>query len=154
MNRWIAISLLLLVAGCRNSTKPTTAPIADTVQMTIGNETFTVEIADDAEEQEHGLMERTFMPPDHGMIFVFPNARHRQFWMKNTRIPLDIIYIDETGRIVSIKSMKPLDETHVTSDGPAMYAIELNQGAALRIGINPGDIITIPTVILDRQSRK
>lgn len=155
MNRWIAISLLLCMTGCRNSTKPpTTAPITDTVQMTIGAEVFTIEIADDPDEQEHGLMERTSMPADHGMIFVFPSSRHRRFWMKNTRIPLDIIFIDETGRIVSIKSMKPMDETEVPSDHPAMYAIELNQGAALRIGVNPGDIITIPTLILDRQSRK
>ena len=68
------------------------------------------------------------MPADHGMIFVFRDESPRAFWMKNTLIPLDILYLDATGRVVSVKQMKPHDLTRVPSDGPAMYAIELNAG--------------------------
>ena len=143
------------LAGCRDASKPpTTAPSADTVRMQIGSETFTLEVADTYEEQEVGLMARESMPSDHGMIFVFRDARERQFWMKNTLIPLDIIYVDASGRVVSVKPMQPKDLTPVKSGRPAMYAIELNQGAAARVGVQAGDLVTIPPAILERQSRK
>ena len=112
--------------------------------MSIGNQTFTLEIAYRPEDQETGLMNRKSMPDDHGMIFVFPAERNLTFWMKNTLIPLDILYLDRAGRVVSVKHMKPLDETGVPSDGPAMYAIELNAGTAARVGIKAGDTLKLP----------
>ena len=149
------VTCVLWPGGCRDGSKPpTTAPAADTVRMQIGSETFTLEIADTEDEQEVGLMGRESMPPDHGMIFVFEDSRQRGFWMKNTLIPLDIIYVDASGRVVSVKQMAPRDLTAVKSGRPAMYAIELNQGAAARVGVQAGDLVTIPSAILERQSRK
>ena len=115
-----------------------------TTRMSIGGESFNLEIAYRPEDQETGLMNRKSMADDHGMIFVFPAERNLTFWMKNTLIPLDIIYLDRTGQVVSVKHMKPLDESSVPSDGPAMYAIELNAGAAARAGVKAGDQIKVP----------
>jgi len=112
--------------------------------MRLGKETFTLEIADTPKKQQLGLMHRKSMPQDRGMIFVFEDERERSFWMKNTLIPLDIVYADAAGKVVSIKQMKPLDETGISSDGPAKYAVELNQGAARRAGVATGDVLVIP----------
>jgi uncharacterized membrane protein (UPF0127 family) len=120
-----------------------------TVQMRIGQKTFTLEVADTPGTREYGLMQRDSMPADHGMIFVFPDEDNRAFWMKNTRIPLDIIYLDHLGRVVSIKQMKPYDLSSVPSDGPTKYAIELNKDAAAGAGVKSGDTLTIPEAARD-----
>ena len=78
------------------------------------------------------------------MLFVFPDEDYRSFWMRNTLIPLDIVYLDAGGNVVSIKQMKPMDETGVPSDFPAKYAIEMNQGAAAKAGVKVGDVLNIP----------
>jgi uncharacterized membrane protein (UPF0127 family) len=89
-------------------------------------------------------MHRQSLPPDRGMIFVFADEEPRSFWMRNTLIPLDIVYLDKDGKVVSISQMKPLDETGVHSAGPAKYAIEMNEGAAARAGVKVGDVLDIP----------
>jgi uncharacterized membrane protein (UPF0127 family) len=132
---------------------PPGGPAADTVKMVIGKDTFTLEIADEPREYERGLMERKSMPHDHGMIFVFPIEEPRTFWMKNTLIPLDIIYLDSVGRVLAVKAMVPLDLGAVGSDGPAMYAIEVNQGATAQAGVRRGDAVVIPPEIRARQQR-
>ena len=115
-----------------------------TVRMQIGNQQFTLEVAATPKSQQLGLMHRQSMPADRGMIFVFPQERQLSFWMKNTLIPLDIVYADKAGKVVSVKQMKPMDETPVPSDAPAKYAIELNQGTANRVGVKVGDVLQIP----------
>jgi uncharacterized membrane protein (UPF0127 family) len=115
-----------------------------TVQMQIGQKKFTLEVADTDSSREYGLMRRDSMPSDHGMLFVFADERPLSFWMKNTRIPLDIIYVDAQGRVVSLHQMKPYDLGTTSSDGPAQYAIELNQGAAANAGVKAGDQLVIP----------
>jgi uncharacterized membrane protein (UPF0127 family) len=112
--------------------------------MKLGRETFALEVADTPRKQQLGLMHRKSMPQDRGMLFVFPDEQERNFWMKNTLIPLDIVYLDAGGKVVSVKPMKPLDETSVPSDGPAKYAVELNQGAAKRAGVAAGDVLVVP----------
>jgi uncharacterized membrane protein (UPF0127 family) len=124
-------------AGSAESGLPTT-------RIALGRESFNLEIAYRPEDQETGLMHRRSMANDHGMIFVFPAERDLTFWMKDTLIPLDIIYLDRGGRVVSVKHMKPLDKTGVPSEGPAMYAIELNAGAAARAGVKAGDVVKVP----------
>lgn len=77
------------------------------------------------------------------MIFVFDEPRRANFWMKNTRIPLSIAYIDSAGRILEIRSMKPFDETLVRSAfDNVVYALEVNEGWFNRHGISPGTKIT------------
>jgi uncharacterized membrane protein (UPF0127 family) len=137
----LATVALMCVGGC--DSQP--ASPLPTTQMTIGAKMFTLEIADTDATREHGLMKRDSMPADHGMIFVFDQDAPRSFWMKNTRIPLDIIFVDSSGKIVSTASMKPYDWTGIPSKGPAKYAIELNQGVVDQLGVKAGDHLDIPS---------
>ena len=142
-------SLLLIMVvlgtfpGCEKQPPPANLR-ENQVLMNLGGGQFKLEIADTPEKQKIGLMERRFMPANEGMIFVFPNEQPRAFYMRDTYIPLDIIYLSADGRIISIKQMKPLDETSVPSDGPCKYAIELNAGTAQKMGLKVGDVLTIP----------
>lgn len=132
--------LLALLAGCDKSSPP----VLPTVTMQIGGKTYTLEVADNEKDRRRGLMQRDALPDDRGMIFVFNREAPLSFWMKNTRIPLDIVYVDAKGKVVSIKQMKPYDLGSTPSDGPAMYAIELNKGAAEKLGLKAGDTLVVP----------
>ncbi len=116
-------------------------------RVELGGKTFKVEIADTAEKQALGLMFRDSMPDDEGMIFIFPNEAPRSFWMKNTRIPLDIMYFDKDLKMVSISADTPPCRVSrcpsYPSTGPAMYVLELNAGKASELGVGPGDVLTI-----------
>ncbi len=102
---------------------------------------FRVEVASTPEAQEKGLMFRTAMAPDEGMIFAMP-GRPASFWMKNTVIPLDIIFIDLNGRIGNIAAnAKPYDETPLLSVGAVSGVLELDGGRAAQLGIAPGDSV-------------
>lgn len=105
-----------------------------------------VEIADSPDEQVRGLMERTALAEDRGMLFVFPDEEVRSFWMKNTLIPLSIAYMDSEGRIVDLQDMKPLDdeEPHYVSSEPAQFALEVNKGFFEEHGVEVGDRAELP----------
>jgi uncharacterized protein len=105
-----------------------------------------VEIADNLWEQERGLMYRTALGEDRGMLFVYPSERKLSFWMKNTYIPLSIAYIDSKGRITDILDMKPLDDKppHYNSSEPVQYALEVNQGFFDKNGVKVGDHAQLP----------
>ena len=105
-----------------------------------------VEIADGPFEQQRGLMYRTSLGEDRGMLFVFQREQQLSFWMKNTRIPLSIAYIDSKGRITDILDMKPLDDKppHYVSSEPVQYALEVNQGFFDEHGVKVGDIARLP----------
>ena len=105
-----------------------------------------VEIADDAFEQSRGLMYRTTLAEDRGMLFVYPDEEERSFWMRNTLIPLSIAFMDSQGRIVDIQEMKPLDDDppHYVSSEPAQYALEVNQGFFEERGVEVGDRADLP----------
>ena len=140
-----ALVLTLALAGASCEAEPEKSQEdAYAVAMKVGGETFRLEIADTPRKQQLGLMHRKSMPQDHGMLFVFPDERERSFWMKNTHIPLDIVYLDAGGKVVSIKPMEPLDESSVASDAPAKYAVEVNRGAAKRAGVKVGDVLVVP----------
>jgi uncharacterized membrane protein (UPF0127 family) len=112
----------------------------------LGGKTFSVEIADSRQEQGLGLMFRDKLPADAGMLFIFPDEAPRSFWMKNTRIPLDIMYFDKALKMVSISADTPPCKINrcpsYPSDGPAMYVLELNAGKAAELGIGPGAALT------------
>jgi uncharacterized protein len=105
-----------------------------------------VEIADDTPEQMRGLMYRTALAEDRGMLFVFDEEQELSFWMKNTLIPLSIAFVDSEGRIVDIQDMKPLDDDppHYVSAEPARYALEVNRGFFEERGIKVGDSAELP----------
>lgn len=136
---------VLLVASCERGPATTRSSALPVVSMKIGSRTYGLEVAGDSFTRERGLMERDSMPADRGMIFVFEGEADRGFWMKNTRIPLDILFVDSNGKVVSIHTMKPYDQRTTNSDGPAKYAIELNAGAANENGVKAGDKLVIPS---------
>ena len=135
-----AACILLSTAGCDQ--KP--ASNLPTVKMQIGKLNYTLEVAADDVSRTRGLMQRDSMPELHGMIFVFPDEAPRAFWMKNTRIALDIIYVSAAGEVDSIATMQPYVLRDTPSVGPAKYAIELNAGQAAKAGVKVGDVLTIP----------
>ena len=101
-----------------------------------------IEIADDDYSTQTGLMYRKSMKNSQAMLFVFPDSKYRSFYMKNTEIPLDIIYISENKKIVSIqKNAKPMDETSLPSEAPAKYVLEVNAGLSDAWNLEKGDRI-------------
>ena len=103
---------------------------------------FDIELALDREEQANGLMYRQSLDKDAGMLFVFYSSIPRTFWMKNTFIPLDILFVEKNGRIQHIHSMaEPQDESFITSGKPAYAVLELHGGITDELGISEGDYI-------------
>ena len=113
---------------------------------------FYVEIAADDQSRAMGLMFRDELPDDRGMLFLFRREAPRSFWMRNTRIPLDIIYLDQDLRVVSIAAdVKPCRRDpcpSYPSRGAAQFVLELNAGKASRLGLLPGDVLTVGEVDL------
>ncbi len=105
-----------------------------------GTHAFTVEIADTDAKRAEGLMFRTQMAPDHGMLFDFKRQEPVWFWMKNTYLPLDMIFVRSDGTVFSIaENTTPLSEATVTSGGPVRFVFEVVAGTAARLAIKPGD---------------
>ena len=124
-----------------------TACMAKSPYVTLKNERFLVELAETPDKQALGLMFREQMPDDHGMLFLFPVEGMRSFWMKNTRIPLDIFYFDEELKLVSVsENTQPCRVQHCPSYpslGPAKYILELNAGKAAELGVKAGDVLEL-----------
>jgi uncharacterized protein len=110
---------------------------------------FDVEIAADDATRERGLMFRDSMDPGHGMLFLFDRAMPQNFWMKNTHIPLDILYFDEKYKLVSVQQRVPPCHDAgnncpvYSSNGPAQYVLELNAGVADKLGVKAGDKLEV-----------
>ena len=101
---------------------------------------FTVELAVTPRQREQGLMNRHEMAADHGMLFAFGETRQVYMWMKNTYIPLDMLFIGKDGKIRTIKqNAEPLSEAIIDSGGPIDYVLELNGGTTKRLGIRTGN---------------
>lgn len=111
-----------------------------------GKVRFSVEIADDPAERAQGLMFRESMPQLAGMLFIYQNPQPLAFWMRNTLIPLDIIFLDETGTVVTLhENAIPLDETPLSGgDSPLLAVLEINGGLAEKLGIEPGTQLRHP----------
>jgi uncharacterized membrane protein (UPF0127 family) len=122
-----------------------TACMAGDPYVTLRNERFTVELAESSEQQALGLMFRDSLPDDHGMLFLFPGEAKRSFWMKNTRIALDIFYFDKELKLVSVsENVQPCRTPRCPgypSTGPAKYVLELNAGKAAELGVQVGDVL-------------
>lgn len=134
--RFLLLTLLLM--SCSNTHEGLTE-----VTLSSGTRSLSlwVEIADDPPEHAEGLMGRTELGEDRGMLFIFPDSRPLNFWMKNTLIPLDVLYFDAAGEFVSIRTMDPctIDPCQgYPSDGSAKYALEVEAGFASREGVGEG----------------
>ena len=133
--------------------KPTATPPSRSVdlngsaEVVIGGHAFTLELATTREEHHQGLFNRDHLLPDAGMLFVFTEESILAFWMKDTLIPLDILFLDQDRRIVDILTMTPqpgvpTDELTVYRSAlPAMYAVEVNAGTAAELGLAPGMVV-------------
>ena len=121
----------------------------DPVPLTIDGRddiAISVEVATSPVETAAGLMFRKQMDDDHGMLFAFEKTGKRSFWMRNTVMPLDIIFIGEDGEVDTIRQGKPLDETPLSSDGAVRYVLELKAGQAEAFGIEPGTVLRHPVL--------
>ncbi len=123
----------------------------DRMLVTLGSATLSVEIADTQSKRSVGLMNRSSLGKNEGMLFVFPHSELLSFWMKNTKIPLSIGYFDQNGILLEIYNMKPnqTDEIY-NSKKEAIYALEVNQGWFHRNGIMPGTAIVLEKSIIGR----
>jgi hypothetical protein len=115
-----------------------------TIRSRTGDHRFTVDVAKTPEQQERGLMFVKSLPPNRGMIFPYDPPQQVAFWMKNTLIPLDIIFIGANGRIIRIADAKPLDETPLPSGDLTAVVLEIRGGRAAQLGIRAGDKVDWP----------
>lgn len=110
-----------------------------------GQAHFNVEIADDAAEQAKGLMFREHLSASAGMLFIYDTPRHARFWMKNTLISLDMIFIDSVGRVTRIApNARPLDETPIDGGDGVLMILEIKGGLAKALGISVGSELRHP----------
>ena len=108
---------------------------------------FSVEIARSPDERSRGLMHRADLPADRAMLFIFDDEGPRAFWMHNTPLPLDIVYADGEGAVVSIAAdTTPFSRTSIPSGAPARYVLEVHAGTAARLGISVGDLLAHPAI--------
>jgi len=138
--RLFPLAVLLFLASC--TAQPPQKAAADALTyfpMEIGSSTVRLQLALNERERAQGLMYRDALATDHGMLFLFENAAPRAFWMRNTRIPLDLGYFGPDGRLLEIHKLYPHDETSVPSrSGNVLIAVETNRGWFSRNKIQPG----------------
>ncbi|SFV34726.1 hypothetical protein SAMN05216456_1975 [Devosia crocina] len=123
------------------------AACSDERQLTVHSDTgehrFTVEIVDTPESRAKGLMYRQELAPDAGMLFDFLAERDVSFWMRNTFIPLDMVFIRADGVIANVHvNARPHDVTSIPSDGPVQFVLEIPGGRSVELGIEAGDTVS------------
>ena len=140
MNRAAFFGVVLIVGGVLAQE---TAQLAlPAITISVGGKAVTAEVADEPQERVTGLMFRKNLAPDSGMLFVMPEPEHAAFWMKNTTLPLSVAYINESGLILEIHDLRPLDEKPVPSAFASIaYALEMEQGWFAKNRVLAGDWI-------------
>ncbi len=114
------------------------AQAAERLPLVVGGQTIQVEVAATPQARQRGLMGRTYLPADSGMLFVFEAPGRHCFWMHDTPLPLSIAFMDENGRVVGFADMQPrTDALHCPPD-EIRYALEIAQGSFLRPQLAPG----------------
>jgi uncharacterized protein len=143
----LCAALAFIVFLAASAGVPTRAGSPDSLEIdtATGRHAFQVEIADNDASRERGLMDRRYMAADHGMLFEFMSDAPQSFWMKNTYIPLDMIFIASSGIVTHIAAnAEPLSERVIPSGGPCIAVLELNGGTAASIGLKVGDKVRHP----------
>ena len=131
--------LILLLSACHKNQH----------KVTINDISYYVDLADDDNERAMGLMYRKEMANDEGMLFIFPDTEYRAFWMKNTLIPLDILYFDQNRKLINVIENTPPCKNTTTrcpnypSNRPAKYVLEINAGLSQKHGFKAGDEMVI-----------
>ncbi len=145
----LAAFTLGVLTACGGKDNAAVAPktVNDRFAIKIGARTVQMQIAALPNETERGLMFRSSLGRDEGMLFVFPRAQQMSFWMRNTTVALDIGYIDSAGVLREIYPMYPLDERPVPSRSRDLqFALEMNQGWFKANGVKPGDRLDLAAV--------
>jgi uncharacterized protein len=139
------VSLFILAACGGLASPPRPGPV---IPLSVGGRTVSVEVAATNPQRERGLMGRTSIPDNEGMLFVYKEDQPGLwYWMKDTPTPLSIAFIGSDKRIINMADMQPMDDkTHYTTAAPCRYVLELNAGWFARHGVKPGDQVefTLP----------
>ena len=151
----LSAALIVSAAPPAVAATPNSGTVLPVAGATLHGHHFSIELATTQPAQEHGLMDRASMPADHGMLFVFKHTAPRVFWMKNTLIPLDMLFFDANRRLVAIQANAvPCHADPCAlypSDVPARYVLELNAGTTARLGIRKGDVMALSDTASDTQ---
>jgi uncharacterized membrane protein (UPF0127 family) len=138
---WVLLPWLMLMASVQ----------AAEISAHLGDHTLQLELALDEPSRMHGLMFREHLAPDHGMLFVFDDEREREFWMKNTLIPLDLLFFDAKGRLIAMQlNAQPCRQPRCPgypSNQPARYVLELNAGSAQQLHLQLGEQLQAPGLV-------
>lgn len=149
----LAAALALMLASGAAATSVSAACRADTVTLRgdFGKARFRVDVADDPAERSQGLMYVEEMPASQGMLFVYPQPQPASFWMRNTLIPLDMLFMDESGTVTRVhENAQPLDETPIPGGREVLAVLEINGGMAASMGIAEGAELQHPALPQDR----
>lgn len=143
------LALLALISGAAAEGWPMvlpTDPAPLVAHTNNGEQRFSIEVADDPEKRQRGLMFRRSMGDDHGMLFVFPESGRRSFWMKDTPMALDLLFIADGGTVRAIAPGEPFSTKPISPDVQARFVLELKAGTAQKAGIEVGDRLSHPTI--------
>jgi hypothetical protein len=146
---WLCLAALLVPASALADAA--CAPDRLDLKWPSGRESFSVEVADDTAERGRGLMFRSELPLSSGMLFVYEAPRRAKFWMKNTLIPLDMIFADTTGTVTRVHAnATPGDLTPIDGGEGVRFVLEVNAGLAGKLGITPGAQLRHPAIPADQ----
>jgi len=118
--------------------------LEERIEVVIGGKSFRIEVARTDEQKREGLMNRKSLGQREGMIFVYETDQHLAFWMKNTTIPLTLVFLSKEGQITQIEQLKPLSLKSVVSERAVRYGLELPAGALEELGVEVGDRVILP----------
>ena len=142
----IGLSLILIFVSVKALACPLELPVAT---ISINGHALTVELATTPKARVCGLSKRIKLPENHGMLFIYPTIGQRTFWMKDTQIPLSIAFLDDSGRILSMQDMTPMQTVErYHSLQPVRYALEINQSWFADHGIGVGDIVEMKLPVM------
>ncbi|MCT8990744.1 DUF192 domain-containing protein [Chelativorans sp. SCAU2101] len=142
----LALWLLPLPVGAQEPMLLPIHPERLVIDTATGEKSFSIEVADEPEKRRRGLMFRRSMRDDHGMLFVFEQSGQLGFWMQNTPMPLDLLFIGEDGRVRAIEQGEPFSTDSIAPPVMAQFVLELKAGTALRSGIAVGDPVRHPVI--------
>lgn len=154
---WLIASIFLAVSSVSFPGVPAAAadnqamilpvdPVPLVAETSGGDRSFRIEIADDPLKRQRGLMFREEMDDSHGMLFVFEETSEVGFWMKNTPLPLDLVFIGEDGRVRAVLPGEPFSEAVISPGVPVRFVLEVKAGIAEKSGVGEGDRIRHPAV--------
>lgn len=159
-NPWIAAATSTVVALSAATYISIQSPVAANAQgqtlttdskplvaeTATGEKSFTIELADDPDERSTGLMFRKDMADDHGMLFVFEQTQPVSFWMKNTPMPLDLVFIGQDGKVRAVRKGEPFSEAAISPGDPVRFVLELKAGTPGMAGIAEGTELRHPAI--------